>query len=104
MLGTTPKHCTLYVINCGETQPIIAGQKHIEFMIIYILLVVSWYFKCWKEVNIYFKCGGGRQLVNHKFGLFNCIFKNILNYILSNTVTDSHNLTLPKKLLDNDRA
>ncbi len=40
------------------------------------------------------KCGSGLQLVNHKFGPSNCILKNRLNYTLSNTVTDSHNLTL----------
>ncbi len=42
----SPKHCTLYAIYCKvvppcrETQPIIAGQKHIGFMIFYIHLVL----------------------------------------------------------------
>ncbi len=38
---------------CGEMQPIIVGHTLNLLFFIYI-----WYFKCWRRVNIYFKCGG----------------------------------------------
>ncbi len=76
---------------CGETQLIIAEQKHLEFMIFYIDLVAL---NVGGREIYTLNVGGALQLVNHKFGPFNCILKNGLNYILSNTVTGSHNLTL----------